>query len=226
VAYLAGQPSTSSLSRHSVGYLPENPTFFEYLSAEEYLTFVGKQFGMSAESIATESQRVLRLLDLWGAHRRPMRGYSKGMVQRLGLAQVLLHRPQVCILDEPMSGLDPLGRSLVKEVILELKRQGVCVFFSTHITSDVETVCDRVGIIAQGTLHRVEHVASILAEGVTGYRIRLGSSDGLHLEEVTVPREQISARIEAARVRGLDVLLVEPVRNNLEDFFLSVIKGT
>ena len=223
-AKIMGENVKSHLSRRNVGYLPENPAFYEYLSAEEYLDFVGSAFKMSKELIHKRSDEVLALLDLQGARKRPIRSYSKGMVQRLGLAQVLLHDPEVYILDEPMSGLDPIGRALVKDIILELKRRGKSVFFSTHITADVETICDRVGIILQGELKSVEQVQSLLTEGITGYRVTLATADGI--EERIVAKEELAGVIAGAEVRGFEVKLVEPERKNLEQFFLDTVERT
>jgi ABC-2 type transport system ATP-binding protein len=164
-AEIMGRDCTSPLSRKNVGYLPENPSFYDYLNAEEYLTFTGKTFGMNAELLKERMENVLKLFELWDDRKRRIREYSKGMVQRLGLSQALLHDPEVYILDEPMSGLDPIGRALVKNVIRDLKSKGKCVFFSTHITDDVEAVCDRVGIISKGGIKAVEKVDSILSKG-------------------------------------------------------------
>ena len=177
MASIFGQSVSSPLSRKRVGFLPENPAFYDYLSAEEYLGFVGKVFGMDGAALQHRIEDVLQLLDLGEARKRRIRSYSKGMVQRLGLAQVLVHDPDVFILDEPMSGLDPVGRALVKEIILDLKAKGKTVFFSTHITSDVEQVCDRVGIITKGVLRQVETVQHILSKGITGFRIRVQGDD-------------------------------------------------
>ena len=170
-AQIMGMDSNQAESRRHVGYLPENPAFYDYLSAEEYISFVGSQFKMEAALLAQRSEDVLKRLDLWDARKRPMRGYSKGMVQRVGLAQALVHDPDVYILDEPMSGLDPIGRALVKDIIFDLKARGKCVFFSTHITDDVEKVCDRVGVINKGELLVVENVETILQRGVQGYSV-------------------------------------------------------
>ena len=172
-ASIMGIDAGQSESRRQVGYLPENPAFYDYLSAEEYITFVGSQFKMGAEVLKSRTEEVLQRLDLWDARKRPMRGYSKGMVQRVGLAQALVHDPDVYILDEPMSGLDPIGRALVKDIIIDLKKRGKCVFFSTHITDDVEKVCDRVGVIVKGELVAVDRVENILRSGVEGYLVHL-----------------------------------------------------
>ena len=222
-ARIMGKDVKSNLSRIQVGYLPENPAFYEYLSATEYLSFVGSAFQMPEKLVKLKSDEVLTLLDLREAANRPIRSYSKGMVQRLGLAQVLLHDPDVYILDEPMSGLDPIGRALVKNIIVHLKEKGKCVFFSTHITADVETVCDRVAIILQGELKSVKPVQSILVEGVTGYRVTFKDKDD-QLQEKTVGREALPRFIANAQESGHQIHLVEPERKNLEQFFLDIVQ--
>jgi len=224
-ASIMGHPTGSRQARKLVGYLPENPAFYDFLTAEEYLDFVGKIYGMSMEVLERRKGEVLALLELTEARKRPMRTYSKGMVQRLGLAQVLLHNPDVYILDEPMSGLDPLGRALVKKIILDLKKQGKCVFFSTHITADVESICDRVGIILKGELKRVDKVDTIMTEGIRGYLVRISNCKTGVSQEHHVGVEQLPAFLASEREEGNDITLVEPQRTNLEEFFLQIVKG-
>lgn len=223
-ACIMGAEISSYESRRCVGYLPENPAFYDYLTAEEYLRFVGNAFAMAPDVIREQSKRVLKQLELWEARSRPIRGYSKGMVQRVGLAQVLLHDPDVYILDEPMSGLDPIGRALVKDIMLDLKGRGKCIFFSTHITADVETVCDRVGIILHGELQTVERVEKILTEGVVGYTLRVRSLNQSGLQERYVPKDQLPTAIQEILAAGAEITLIEPCRKNLEEFFLDIVK--
>lgn len=223
-ATVMGEPVGSVASRMKVGFLPENPAFYDYLTAEEYLLFVGKTFGMPAAQLTSRTDETLKLLELWDARKRPMRGYSKGMVQRVGLAQTLIHDPDVYILDEPMSGLDPIGRALVKDIILDLKKRGKCVFFSTHITDDVEKVCDRVGVIYQGELKSVEHVDTIITAGVTGYTLQVRRQDG-SVEDIRVEKADLSRVLDKIKLRGEEIRLIEPTRKNLEDFFLSIVKA-
>ncbi|HMN14081.1 MAG TPA: ABC transporter ATP-binding protein [Bellilinea sp.] len=222
-ATIMGESIPSIASRRNIGYLPENPSFYDYLSAEEYIRFVGSAFQMPADELTRKSEEVLKLLELWDARKRPIRSYSKGMVQRVGLAQVLVHDPDVFILDEPMSGLDPLGRSLVKEIISDLKRRGKTVFFSTHIIDDVEKICDRVGIISGGVLKSVEHVDRILEQGVTGYTITAQNGKGETLV-LSVDRDGLGDKLTSLAAVGCTVSLIEPVRKNLERFFLDIIK--
>jgi ABC-2 type transport system ATP-binding protein len=234
-AKLCGVPISDPRGRGKVGYLPENPSFYDFLTGREYLEFVGRAFAMDQASIARESERVLGLLELTESANRPIRGYSKGMVQRLGLAQALLHDPDLYVLDEPMSGLDPLGRALVKEIIRDLKNRGKTVFFSTHITSDVELVCDRVGIVVGGRLRLEDSVENVLEKGIVGYSVQLkNSSDtvcaglqvrskGESVREVYVPVEELTPFLERAVAERCEIMLVEPRRKDLEAFFLEVV---
>lgn len=224
-ARIMGIDFASPDARRKVGYLPENPAFYDYLSAQEYLLFVGRAFGLAGLQLLEKCDQVLKQLDLWEARKRPMRGYSKGMVQRVGLAQVLIHDPEVCILDEPMSGLDPVGRALVKDIILDLKSRGKCVFFSTHIISDVESVCDRVGIIVKGELQSVERVEDITVRGVLGYQLTLKKRGEQGTTELYVPKDELTAALERLQQEGSEVTLIDPRRKNLEDFFLEIVKG-
>jgi ABC-2 type transport system ATP-binding protein len=152
-------------TRLQVGFLPENPYFYDHLTAEELLWFGGRVAGMAPHVIRSRATDLLGRVDLAEAARRPLRTYSKGMVQRAGLALALIHDPKVVILDEPMSGLDPIGRKMVVDLIVDLKKNGKTVFFSSHILNDVERLCDRVGIIVKGRLRRVDPLASLLQEG-------------------------------------------------------------
>ncbi len=176
--YINGIAGTSLSYKKMAGYLSENPSFYDYLTGEELLSFVGRTFKMSADAILEGSDRLLKLLDLYDARKRPIKGYSKGMVQRLGLAQCLIHDPDILILDEPMSGLDPIGRILVRDIILDLKSKGKCVFMSTHILNDIETICDRVGIIVKGELRLVESIRDIMAKGIKGYLLTFNTISG------------------------------------------------
>lgn len=216
-----GRPVSDSRARQQVGYLPENPAFYDFMTAREYLRFVGRAFHMDEPAIEAESEKVLSLLELSDAAGRPMRGYSKGMVQRVGIAQALLHDPEIYILDEPMSGLDPLGRALVKKIIKDLKHRGKTVFFSTHITSDVEVVCDRVGVIVKGRLMAVDSVSRILDGGVEGYSIQV-AQDG-KIDEIFVDKDQLKTYMSQLANSDATIMRIEPVRQNLEDFFLDIV---
>lgn len=222
-ANIMGKDIASTDARRHVGYLPENPAFYDYLSAEEYLHFVGKTFSMPVSQLREKTEDLLRRLELWDARKRLIRTYSKGMVQRVGLAQVLLHEPQVYILDEPMSGLDPLGRALVKDLILDLKARGKCVFFSTHIIADVETICDRVGIILRGELRSVERVETIMTEGIIGFNLSIRERGSNTTSERYVAKEDLPKVMRELQAAGCEISLIEPNRKSLEDFFLDIV---
>lgn len=151
---LLGKPLGDRSVKQKVGYLPENAYFYDFLTAWEFLKYTAGLFQIPA---ATQRQRIAELFDLVGlsqasARKKQLRQYSKGMLQRVGMAQALINDPQVVFLDEPMSGLDPLGRYQMREIILSLKAQGKTIFFNSHVLSDVEKICDRVAILARGEL--------------------------------------------------------------------------
>lgn len=166
-ATILGMDVKEKKIRTQVGYLPENPYFYDYLTAEELLWFAGRASGMEKKTLRSKTDALLTKVNLQQSRRRQIRTYSKGMVQRAGLAMALIHDPQVVILDEPMSGLDPIGRKMVGDLILELKSEGKTVFFSSHILTDIERFCDRVGIIVTGRLRLVDHLGILLKNNVT-----------------------------------------------------------
>ncbi|KAB0666892.1 ABC transporter ATP-binding protein [Oryzomonas japonica] len=236
-AAIMGEQIGSVASRAKIGFLPENPAFYDYLTAEEYLRFVGKTFKMPEALLTRRADETLKQLELWDARKRPMRGYSKGMVQRVGLAQTMIHDPDLYILDEPMSGLDPIGRALVKDIILDLKKRGKSVFFSTHITDDVEKVCDRVGVIVKGQLEALDSVENIVRQGIEGYMVQTRLSRGNHealggfavartnetFIEYFVPVAGFNEFMALAGQHSVEVTLVETKRKDLESFFLEIV---
>lgn len=147
-----GQPVSHSSVRKDIGFLPEHPLFYDHLSAEEVLRFGGRVAGMAETELNTRIDTLLERMLLTHARKKPLRSYSKGMVQRTGLALAMVHDPALCILDEPMSGLDPMGRKLVTDFIMDMRQAGKTIFFSSHILSDVERLCDRVGVLNKGKL--------------------------------------------------------------------------
>lgn len=174
-----GSDLGSMESRKKVGYLPENPYFYFYLTGEELLKFTGELFDLSPSVIRDRSIQLLEQVGLGKAGKRQLRTYSKGMLQRIGIAQALINDPELIFLDEPMSGLDPIGRKEVREIILSLKNQGKTIFFNTHILSDVEMLCDRVGILNFGHLVAVGHLRELYAsgEGLEDYFVRTIQQD-------------------------------------------------
>lgn len=234
---LGGRDVRDSTARAAVGYLPENPSFYDFLSGREYLRFVADAFNMG-RGVGPRIDQVLSWLSLSEAADRPLRGYSKGMVQRLGLAQALLHDPEVLILDEPMSGLDPLGRALVKDLILELKGKGKTIFFSTHVTADVEQVCDRIGVIVAGVYQEERVVSELMREGINGYFCRVRGGDaavfaakdvkdlGSGFSELFVSREEFDTFAAKLLKSGGSFDLIEPRRRDVEEYFLKLVRSS
>jgi ABC-2 type transport system ATP-binding protein len=162
-ASLFGIDVRQPIARQRIGYLPELTYYYKFLTAEELLRFYAKIFGLTRSEADKRIAELLKLVELEHAAKRPIKSYSKGMQQRVGLAQSLINNPDLLILDEPTSGLDPLGRMKVREIIQRLKDNGKTVFFSSHELGEVETVCDRVAIVHQGELKAVGTVAAVTA---------------------------------------------------------------
>jgi ABC-2 type transport system ATP-binding protein len=237
-AEILGQPVGHVATRQRIGYLPENPYFYDYLTAEELLEYFAQLFGYGA---ADRRKRVAALLDRVGigAERRlQLRKFSKGMVQRVGIAQAIINDPEVVFFDEPMSGLDPLGRRDVRNLILHLRDEGRTVFFSSHILADAEAVCSRVAIVAGGRLAASGRLSDILAFEVRGWELvidrvtpemlaRLAPvarrtteiSAGRYALELSLdhPPERVLADLAAL---GADLVSLNPIRDTLEDFFV------
>lgn len=149
---LAGHAPHSPRAHMALGYLPENPCLYEHLSVREHLVFCGRTSGMTPKEIEKRTDDILEMVDLAASAKAPIRSYSKGMTQRAALAFALFHQPEILILDEPMSGLDPLGRGLVVDIIKEYNRKGHTILFCSHVLTDVERICDRIGIMNRGRL--------------------------------------------------------------------------
>jgi ABC-2 type transport system ATP-binding protein len=236
-ARLLGSPVGDRKVKDRVGYLPENPYFYDYLSIDELLDMVGRLHGLRRSTRRRRTGELVARVGLEHAGRRPLRSYSKGMLQRAGLAQALMGDPELVVLDEPMSGLDPLGRKEVRDLILELRQAGKTVFFSTHILADATMLCDRVGIIVRGELRDVGPLGDLLSPRVQNvevvWRAEASSRDRLreHCGEHETTSEGDVMRTEdpaaaqafvAAVVHaGGMVLQVVPHRQSLEELFVS-----
>jgi ABC-2 type transport system ATP-binding protein len=240
-ASILGHDVSETAFRRHVGFLPENPYFYDYLTGREILEFYAKLSGVSRQR---RSRRVAELLDLVGlsaAMDDRLRSYSKGMLQRIGVAQSLVHDPKVVFLDEPMSGLDPIGRKDVRDLILRLREQGKTVFMNTHILSDVEMLCDRVAIIAGGRIRYEGAIDEFLTVGEPEADLvlaRLSPEVAEIMEERFAARlrghgEQIELRVsqkdthavlQLALEAGAEVVSVTPHRVSLESIFLSAVE--
>jgi len=153
-AKVFGLDSGDLEARREIGYLPENPYFYRHLTGEETLRFYGKLCGLRGRILSARIDELLELVDLEDARNRRLAGYSKGMLQRIGLAQALVQKPRLVILDEPTAGVDPLGSRQIRDLILRLKQEGISIFLCSHLLEQVQEVCDRVGIIARGTMKK------------------------------------------------------------------------
>jgi ABC-2 type transport system ATP-binding protein len=221
-----------------IGFLPEQPYFYDYLTARELLDYYGQLSGVPA---ATRSHKVNELLDRVGLHDSSnvqLRKFSKGMLQRVGIAQAILHDPKVVFFDEPMSGLDPMGRREVRDLMEDLKREGKTVFFSTHILADAEALCDRVAILHQGRLKGVGAIAD-LTSGVKG-KVEIvwqgnvvpsslkSICDESHITgetvRIVITEEQQDSAIDLLRREKLRLVSIVPLRKSLEDYFVQQVR--
>src|SRR5690242_5638007 len=191
-AEILGRPAGDVGVRRRIGYLPENPYFYDHLTAEELLDYYGRLFGMPAADRRARIARTLDRLGIGAERRLQLRKFSKGMLQRVGLAQALLNDPEVIFLDEPMSGLDPLGRRDVRALMLELRDSGRTIFFSSHILSDAEALCSRVAIVAKGRLAAAGRLADLHQFSVLGWELVVSSVPGAMLESLSTRVRKIT----------------------------------
>ncbi|HKV25093.1 MAG TPA: ABC transporter ATP-binding protein [Candidatus Acidoferrum sp.] len=238
-ARILGKPIADIEMHRDIGYLPEQPYFYDYLTAAEVLDYFARFHDLTAVDRKERVVRMLKKVGLETAGKIQLRKYSKGMLQRVGLAQAILHDPKVVILDEPMSGLDPIGRREVRDIILELKREGKTVMFSTHILSDAEMLCDRVGVIVGGKLRGVgapEEIVGMKAQGmeilfelgakggnaaaIISKATRTGERYRLHATE-----EELFARLDELRSGGARILSVTQVKPSLEEYFMHLVEA-
>jgi ABC-2 type transport system ATP-binding protein len=242
-ARVLGKPISDIEMHRDIGYLPEQPYFYDYLTAAELLDYFARFHDLKAADRRERVQRMLKKVGLETARKIPLRKYSKGMLQRVGLAQAILHDPRVVILDEPMSGLDPLGRREVRDIILELKREGRTILFSTHILSDAEMLCDRVGVIVGGKLRGVGAPDEIVGVKAHGMEILFeytgtgtGGNDGTAalLSKATrtgnryrlqVSEEDLYATLEKLHRVGAKIASVTQIKASLEEYFMHLVEA-
>ena len=239
---LHGMDTQTPEARVRIGYLPERPYFHEHLDGEAFLHYFGALSGLSREQVAAKIPSVLDAVGMSHARRLELKNYSKGMLQRIGIAQAILHDPELLVLDEPMSGLDPVGRKEIRELILKLAAEGRTVFFSSHVIPDVEAICDQVAIIEKGRLRGCGSIMGFLDRGepqkieiaLAGTRdlsiITSGDPRSLGISSFREIPEGLRITLEGREclnpllsrilaIPGIQLLWVNPIRPTLEDLF-------
>jgi ABC-2 type transport system ATP-binding protein len=240
-AEILGRPLGDVAMKRRIGYLPENPYFYDYLTAEELLTYFAALFGCPPAERRARASRLLDEVGIGAERRLQLRKFSKGMLQRVGIAQALVNDPELVIFDEPMSGLDPLGRRSVRELVLRLRDRGCTVFFSSHVLSDAEALCSRVGILAKGRLiasGKLSDMVAFHAQGwelvvanlpeaavpAVGQRVRKVVRIGDGRYEIHLPLDPSPDRVMAElAAAGAGIVSLNPIRETLEDFFVQQV---
>lgn len=238
---LFGLPASHIKAKSRLGFLPENPHFYEYLTGFEFLDFYGRLFGLSGRIRPARVERLLEQVGMTHARDIPLRKYSKGMLQRIGIAQALINDPDLVVLDEPMSGLDPLGRKDVRDIIFRLKEQGKTVFFSSHILQDVEMICDRVAILTNGRLRRLGTLVELLDEqSERETELAVSGLSSIALEQLTnmasrvvvpgvrltivLPQTRLEEALQLVMREQGKVESVVPLKGTLEELFVQEVR--
>lgn len=233
---LGGVPAHEKAAKRKIGYLPERPYFYDHLTGQELLTFFGRLTGMTRVEINSRIPKVLDSVGMGHARNLELKKYSKGMLQRVGIATAMIHDPEFLVLDEPMSGLDPVGRKEIRELILQLARDGRTIFFSSHVIPDVEAICDSVAMIKKGELIGCGKISQLLSKETTPVEIAFQGvsiekaklmSDFTAIREMSEGiRATLSSDLEVEKVLAnllaekAKILWVNPIRPSLEDAFL------
>lgn len=241
-AWLLGEDIERVESRRSLGFLPEQPYFYDYLNGPEYLEMVGRLSGLAAREARAAAVHWFGRVGLGDRARMVLRKYSKGMLQRLGLAGAVVHSPKLLVLDEPMSGLDPFGRRDVRDLILEQRDRGVTVVLSSHILPDVEALCDRVAIVMRGRLERIATVGELVEGGQPRVELRIAGAPLLDwppslagmIERRQSTGDTLFTLLDSTRLQEVLAVLVQhrcevrsvtPVRSSLEELFMAAAEG-
>jgi ABC-2 type transport system ATP-binding protein len=244
-ARIFGHDIPSRAARQRLGFLPESPYFYDYLTVTEVIDLAGRLFGIGRTERAERADQLIHLVGLDHARNVPLKKYSKGMLQRAGIAQALINDPELVVFDEPMSGLDPIGRKEVRDIILTLREQGKTVFFSSHILGDVELVCDRVAIVVRGELHDLGAVEELVSKRLLGTEVTLrvpaepdeaaietflaAASEVRRTERDLVamvgPDGDVDAFLADGRALELRVVSVVPRHETLEQIFIRRAQG-
>ena len=249
-ASILGHQIPSREARADLGFLPEAPYFYDFLSVAELLDFTGRLFGLSKAERRKRADRLIELVNLKHARDNALKSYSKGMLQRAGIAQALMNDPNLVVFDEPMGGLDPLGRKEVREIILSLRDEGKTVFFSSHILADVESVADRVAILTHGKVRKVGMIDELVDHSVRGTELvlrRRSTNEATNEDNEAVkrlrkvalrvrergtdllcslgPEADVNAVLNEAIASSLQVISVSPAIETLEDVFIRAAQG-
>ena len=239
-ARILGMEMDDPRVKAQIGFLPEQPYFYDYLTAQELLEYYGQLSGIPGKERSQGVQQMLARVGLQDSAKLQLRKFSKGMLQRVGLAQAILHDPKLVFLDEPMSGLDPMGRREVRDLIQQLRSEGKTVFFSTHILSDAEALCDRIAVIHRGELRGVGEVADLTSEvrgkvemvfyakSAPAALTALGAEAHVSGDMVNavVPEEEQDAALEILRRERVRIISLNPVRSSLEEYYVQKLQSS
>ena len=233
-----GRPASDPEIRRELGFLPENPYFYDYLTAGEFMDFSARLFSISSTEASKRSKELIRQVGLEGKENIKLKNYSKGMIQRIGFAQALINDPDIVILDEPFSGLDPIGRKELRDIITTLKNSGKTVFFSSHILQDMELIADKVGIIFNGNIIKEGKLSDLVSRSVQYYDVIFSN---IPRKKIEAERIQFVTREDTFIARCQDIhdmnkiigfvadnrgtiISVTPIKMTLEDIFLKEIE--
>jgi ABC-2 type transport system ATP-binding protein len=240
-AWIMDRPIGDVTVKHQIGFLPESPYFYDYLTGEEFLRFYGQLFGLHGAALDSRINYLLNLVGLPHVRALQLRKFSKGMLQRIGIAQALINDPHLVVLDEPMSGLDPVGRKEVRDLILRLKEEGKTIFFSSHILHDAELLCDRVSILVKGRIVAMGSVKDLVghasASSIEVVVEGLGQEGLAHVQPmveriaaqggrilfVLNGQEQLNGVLDVIRAAKATLISVTPHQSSLEDLFMKEV---
>lgn len=240
-ASINGHDISTEAARHKIGFLSENHQFPSYLTGRQMLLYFGGMAGLPQAELKTKIDFLLKMVGMFDWRNSKLKKYSKGMMQRLGLAQALINDPEIIFLDEPTDGVDPIGRREIRDILLNLKRQGKTIFLNSHLLSEVESVCDRVGILNKGKLIKTGPIGGLIT-AKPAYRVETAglteniigkikeSFPGANIEDNIISitlddSKQINNLVDLLRQSEIDVISVTPIKVSLEDSFMRLIKG-
>lgn len=226
-------PSVNYHARKKIGFMPENPQYYDNLTGLDLLKMTASMYEMDSSKASDRAWELLDQFELVDSARKPIRKYSKGMIQRIGFASAIIHNPELLILDEPMSGLDPLGRILFKNIMKDLNKNGVTIFFSSHIIPDIEEICSRVLMIKAGRIVQELDSVQIKHLSTYGFMVVVKKTDKLpfdlniknisdELVGIEVSKNNFLSLINTLKSLSVDIIDISPIKNSLEDMFLKI----